>query len=403
MMKENKAARAMGYIGDDLVTEAGRERRPNMKKNIWIRWTAIAAMFVLVLTGGVAVMLSASGGGAIVALDVNPSIELEINRREEVKEIRALNPEAETVIGTMDLEGVDLDVAINAIIGSMVTNGYLTEAKNSILVSINTKDASKAAALQEKLSGEINTLLGESQIEASVITQRFMGNSETDKRAEENNISRAKATLISRIVESELLDANGVPYTYEALAAMKVHELKMLLEARDWAVDGTQSSGIASGKGYINKAEAKEAALAAAGLLEADVRHMRIELDYDGDVRAMVYEVEFYAGNTEYEFEIDAVSGRVLEQDRGDAEDEPEDDAVIVPPEGCISREEALAIAYADAGIGAGQVKRPEIELDREGGLYVYEIEFKAAGQEYEYTVDAVTGAILERDVERDD
>ena len=94
-----------------------------------------------------------------VSLDVNPSIELRVNRNERVLEATALNTDAKAVLGEMDLKGSDLDVAVNAIIGSMLRNGYISEIANSILISVDSKDATSAAALREKLTAEINTLL----------------------------------------------------------------------------------------------------------------------------------------------------------------------------------------------------------------------------------------------------
>ena len=37
-----------------------------------------------------------------------------------------------------------------------------------------------------------------------------------------------------------------------------------------------------------------------------------------------------------------------------------------------------------------------KVERDRDDGRLEYEVEFKAGGMEYEYTIDGVTGAILE-------
>ena len=48
-------------------------------------------------------------------------------------------------------------------------------------------------------------------------------------------------------------------------------------------------------------------------------------------------------------------------------------------------------------------MSRIKCELDREDGRVVYEIEFKSNGMEYEYEIDASTGAVLKYDKERDD
>lgn len=63
--------------------------------------------------------------------------------------------------------------------------------------------------------------------------------------------------------------------------------------------------------GYISVDEAKEIALRDAGRREEEVRFSSAKLDDDDD--GTVYEIEFYVENLEYDYEIDAVSGRIVE------------------------------------------------------------------------------------------
>ncbi len=64
-------------------------------------------------------------------------------------------------------------------------------------------------------------------------------------------------------------------------------------------------------KNYISVDKAKEAALKHAGLAATAVTFTKAKLDKDdGKVK---YEVEFYSGQKEYEYEIDAHTGKVLE------------------------------------------------------------------------------------------
>ena len=62
----------------------------------------------------------------------------------------------------------------------------------------------------------------------------------------------------------------------------------------------------------------------------------------------------------------------------------------------------AKKIAFNRAGISASQAEELEVELEREDGRMVYTVEFKAGGYEYEVEIDALTGEILDYDVERD-
>ena len=65
-----------------------------------------------------------------------------------------------------------------------------------------------------------------------------------------------------------------------------------------------------------------------------------------------------------------------------------------------ISVEQAKEIALNHAGKTADQVQFVKIKQDWEHGRSVYEIEFIANGNEYEYEIDANTGAIVKWEVE---
>lgn len=95
------------------------------------RWTSLvavaAALALCVSVFGYNFWKSGSAVDSVVLLDVNPSISLTLNTREEVLSANALNEEAQVVLGDMDLKGTDLNVAVNAIIGSMFQNGYLSD------------------------------------------------------------------------------------------------------------------------------------------------------------------------------------------------------------------------------------------------------------------------------------
>ena len=64
-----------------------------------------------------------------------------------------------------------------------------------------------------------------------------------------------------------------------------------------------------------------------------------------------------------------------------------------------ISRDDAIAIALKDADLTRDQVRDLEAELDRDDGTVHYDVDFEKDNKEYDYEIDAVTGAILRRQV----
>ncbi|MDR0990516.1 MAG: PepSY domain-containing protein [Propionibacteriaceae bacterium] len=63
----------------------------------------------------------------------------------------------------------------------------------------------------------------------------------------------------------------------------------------------------------IGKAQAKQIALADAGLTEAEVSFFRVQRDNDDGRR--VYDIEFYHGVSEYDYEIDMYTGQIVSKD----------------------------------------------------------------------------------------
>ena len=68
-----------------------------------------------------------------------------------------------------------------------------------------------------------------------------------------------------------------------------------------------------------------------------------------------------------------------------------------------IGLEKSIAVALADAGLKQDQVQNLKGSFDKEDGLEVYDVYFQANGFEYEYTIKAADGTILESEIETPD
>ena len=317
---EKKIKRAFSNMTPDLqdsVLSRSEEQKGKViimaekRKNKWTKWVASAAA-VLVVAGGIWGFAETKATDAIISLDVNPSIEIEVNRRERVVEVEPLNAEGRAVLGSMKLEGSDLEVAVNALIGSMVQNGYLDEIKNSILVSVDGKDEVRSAELERRLASKINETLKGRGLDGAVLSQTVADDDDLSDLALQYGISRGKAQLVAEIVKQ------NSQHTFDELADLSVHELNLISEAGKTDLEPVHSEGAPSDKEYIGREKALEAALAHAGLSQSQVRETEAELDWEKG--RMVYEVEFKASGTEYDYEIDAKTGEVVrfESERDD-------------------------------------------------------------------------------------
>ena len=364
------------------------------KKPARKRWPALVAacLAVMLLGGGGVFYQQANAVASVVSLDVNPSIELKVSRNEKVLVCAPLNDDAKTILADMgdgaDLKGAKLDVAVNAIVGSLVRNGYLSSISSAIMISVEDKDTARAEKLQRELTSTVDGVLQTNDAKASVLTQTLTQDAEREQQAQENNISTGKAALVNSVL------AINPELKFDALAKLSVEELKDLAEAGSPAMP-------------IGKNKAMDIAAAEFGKAStAEILHS--EVDPELDESPAHYEVEITGRNgEEIEYKIDAYSGAVIAVKREMADDEASEAQPTKPaqPETVqdIGHAKAKSIALNHAGVDANTVYDMNIQLDVEDGTIIYEVEFKSGNIEYDYEIDAATGAILRHETELDD
>lgn len=179
--------------------------------------------------------------------------------------------------------------------------------------------------------------------------------------------------------------------------------LEFETERRRDVTPRSTSTTAASDEDLITKEEALAIALEAAELSEEDIRDLENEFEKEDGVPS--YEIEFNTVDSEYEFDIDAKTGEILEFEK-DLEDMLKSGNSIVktePQDNRLSKEEALAKALAQAEVEEDSIRDLEYDLDEDDNRLHYDIEFASGLFEYEYDVDAYTGDIITSEKDRDD
>ena len=136
--------------------------------------------------------------------------------------------------------------------------------------------------------------------------------------------------------------------------------------------------------------QAKQIALEDAGLSADAVTFLRAEPDYENGRN--VFDVEFYQGNTEYDYEIDATTGEIRSVDRDIESYQPQTQTQTQSSQ--VSLEQARQIALSHAGLSADAVTFVKAGQEYDDGRLVYEFEFYQGATEYDYEIDAATGEI---------
>ena len=244
-----------------------------------------------------------------------------------------------------------------------------------------------------------------------------------DNSAKAQNVTASVSTDITVLVDGtrrSFTDANGktvYPLVYNGSIYLPLRAIGNLM-GKNVSWDGTTSTVTLSGDllvtdadsfnstgnsgtnagqststGIITAETAKSKALADAGLTASQVTFVRTNLEWD-DGR-QVYDVEFYTADyKEYDYEIDAVSGKVLDMDY-DAEHYQRPSTGS--SDSYISKDKAISIALGYvSGAGTGDVRTAKLDYD--DGRAEYEVKIIYNSMEYEFEIDAVTGKVLSWD-----
>ena len=404
-----------------------------------------------------------------VDIDVNPGVEIVTNKKNKVLQVQSTNQDGAAVIDGMNLKNTELKVAVNALIGSMVQKGYIQNDNTGILVTVRNDNEDKANKVKAEVLNDINTALSTNSVQATVMNQTIKSTVDAKKFAAENNISIGKAVFVLNLAAKDSsLDA-------KELAKMKVSEIASLvvqkgIDIRDivdydsddsiWeniadAIEDidedAREKGIAASAavenstaaattpqpaptqpaatvapattaaqsnntvGDIGIEKANEIAISHAGLSSGSVSFVKAKIDTEDGVK--VYDIEFYSGNVEYDYEINAATGAIMSFDQDienyeiptqpqssaptQAATQPQTAAPAQAASSGISADRAKQIALSHAGVGSANFTK--VELDTDDGVRVYEIEFKVGNVEYDYDIDASSGAIISSSSEIDD
>lgn len=389
---ENCTPDILERIMADCDTKKGEvidmTKKNNKNKGQIKKIASIAAALVIVAGGaglGYSYYQSAKAVASTVSFDVNPSIELEINKKANVIEANALNADGKKVLETLKLKGTNANTATSAIIGSLLQNGYIDELANSILISVEDADEARGAKLQQALTAEAAKAIENASANAAIIAQHLNAD-EYAEIAAQLKISGGKAALIERIIEV------NPAYKEKDLAAMSVNELNLILSNPKNEVKEIETSGNASVKEYIGAEKAMQIATEHFSLKD---KEYTLEVEFDNENGRLVYDVEIEVlDKGEYEVNIDAVTGAIVSKQSASSTEPNTQNASN------ISKEKAQEIALTKANLKASEVENLKVTKEYDDGMLEYKVKFTKGNKAYKYEIDAATGKITDFDID---
>ncbi len=338
----------------------------------------------------------------VFTLDVNPGLRIYVADDNTVFLLEATNEDGEDIVASLSIEGLDYEVAVDAIIEKIFEKGYL-EDTNSVLVSYEKMSKED---IETKVNDKINEVFEKHEKIAAIIAQDVREVSEEIKNmAKEMDISVGKAKLIEAI-------RNEYPTLIDReLAQLEINDLNIMLEGiKDELKEDFKKYGQALLDKYVSREEALDVALSDASLTDAELIYSFVHLDREDG--KMVWEVEFAYETTEYEYAIDAVDGTVIEVETDEYEPFDFEDVIGgfkdkmegifgdiiggIKDKIKISNKQALdkALEFIDRELS--EIDEIDIDFRRDDNGAVIEVELETKdGNEYKLFIEASGGTVV--------
>lgn len=136
-----------------------------------------------------------------VDFDVNPSMEIVTNRKDEVIDIQAYNEEGRKLVSSIDYKNQDIKIVVNKLLDKMIEDKYLVKGYDFMMLSSDNNRLEESKKLLDSLDDDIYKYLSKYDIE-SIILKQFYSNDKKEKEiAKKYNISLGKYQLIKKIIK----------------------------------------------------------------------------------------------------------------------------------------------------------------------------------------------------------
>lgn len=205
---------------------------PTVKRSFSFQIATVFVLFVMVIGFfiGWSQIFQVYG---VVDLDVNPSIELNINRQNRVIKANALNLDGTLILSNLILRNVKLENAIDAILGSMTQKGYLTTPEDTILVTVLMNEDNKAQKLENSILIRIDQYFS-TQSAPKIYSQSLRNQPALKAPASDYQVSRGMMNLVQTVL------LHNPEYTVEDLLNLPIRQLYQLAYGigSDGEIDG---------------------------------------------------------------------------------------------------------------------------------------------------------------------
>lgn len=345
---------------DDTVinfTQEVKKRRSPLKAAL----SAAAALLLIVGAAGLYANLSADR--YIVAVDVNPAVELRVNGFDRISAVTLKNDDAKALIDESDLKGKNVSDAVDVLTEKLCGDGYLTENSNGVLVSVQGGNE----ALCTKIVGSVEKATERAGFNYAVLYQSL------------DDDADGKTELIAKL--SGKLDN----FDIEELTKLSVQELIFLAESLDSLPDKTELYGKLNG--YLSAEDAKHGAgVDSASAAQSIIRY----------AEQLAYEIVYTEDGTTHKYIVSASTGEVLAHEKhGKSDSSSSGKKDDNKDDGLLSADDILKIFKKTFGFVDAVLDDVHVTRSTRNGEPVYIVTYKVFGVTRSAVFDARTAEIL--------
>lgn len=200
---------------------AEMEKRKQGKRKNW-EFAACAVFALFLLCGGFSYRICFSPA-AYIDIDVNPSVELTVNRLGKVIRYKAYNDDGKRLLEEVNIYGAGYDEAFEKLVDAMKADGYLG-ADSLMSVTVQTNERKREAYLLNDL--QRMTAAAREGLQNTIEADVYAVTEEVKHCANKNRISPAKYLVIQKLME---IDPGA---DFNECKEHSVHELQQLVEER---------------------------------------------------------------------------------------------------------------------------------------------------------------------------
>ncbi|CCX71300.1 peptidase propeptide and YPEB domain protein [Firmicutes bacterium CAG:555] len=337
-------------------TQTAKKRRSPLKAVL------SAAATLLLIVGAAGLYANLSADRYIVAVDVNPAVELRVNGFDRISAVTLKNDDAKTLISEDDLKGKTVSDAVDTLTEKLCGDGYLNENSNGVLVSVHGGDD----ALCSKIVSSIEKATERAGFNYAVLYQSL------------DDDADGKAELIAK------LDGRFDDLSIEELSKLSVQELIFLAESLDSLPDKTELYGKLNG--YLSAEDAKhDAGVDSASATQSIIRY----------AEQLAYEIVYTENGTTHKYVVSASTGEVLAHEKHGNSSSGSPGKNNSKNDGLLSADDILKIFKKTFGFVDAVLDDVHVTRSMRNGEPVYIVTYKVFGVTRSAVFDARTAEIL--------